>query len=501
MIAQMLLLLALSPPVEPAPRRSADDFRRSDPAERYLVPVANSSGVAELSEVAEIRDPLSLADVLASVANHDPRLAAAERTVDAAEGRLMAARGGFDTRVRVRGVVSPLGYYENGVLDVRAEQPTPLYGLTAWAGWRLGAGEFPVYEGKLETAAGGELSAGFTLPLWRDGAIDRRRADLKQAKLERERIAHGRDARALALEAEAAAAYWSWVAGGLRLEIERELLEMAFARDIGLRRQIELGAIEEIVGTDNRRVILAREARVVTAERNFQKAALQLSLFLRDDDGEPLLAGAERLPSDLPDLPAPVLGNIEAELAEALARRPDRAAQLHGREQARVEFQFARNQRGPRIDLSGWVAQDLGVAPDYLRPVELSAAIEVEIPIPLRQARGRMRAAEAELGRMDEELRLLEDRITTEVLDAHSAVAAAYQRAKLAQEQVQLVATLAEAEYLRFTLGDGDLLLVNLRELAVADATSEQVDAIAEFFIAKAKLDVALGENVQVIPR
>jgi outer membrane protein TolC len=110
-----------------------------------------------------------------------------------------------------------------------------------------------------------------------------------------------------------------------------------------------------------------------------------------------------------------------------------------------------------------------------------------------------MRAAEAELGRIDEELRLLEDRIGVEVLDAHSAVSAAYQRAKLAEEQVTLVETLAAAEYRRFTLGDGDLLLVNLRELAAADATSERVDAIAEFFIAKARLEVARGENVKPV--
>jgi cobalt-zinc-cadmium efflux system outer membrane protein len=499
MIARLFLLLALSPPVTAAEPRSADDFRRSDPAEQYLLPVAESSGVAELSRVTQVRDPLSLDDVLASVATHDPRLAAADRSVDVAEGQLLAARGGFDTRARVRGMVTPLGYYENAVLDVRLEQPTPLYGLAAWAGWRVGIGEFPVYDAKLETAVGGEISAGFTLPLWRDGPIDQRRADLQQAKLERERVAHGRDARALALEAEAAAAYWSWVAGGLRLEIERELLELAFARDVGLRRQIELGAIEELVGTDNRRVILAREARVVAAERSFQKAALALSLFLRDANGKPLLAGAERLPSGLPELQAPMRVDVETELADALARRPDRAAQLHGREQARVELRLARNQRAPRIDVSSWVAQDLGTGPERLRSLELSAAIELEIAIPLREARGRMRAAEAEVGRVDEELRLLEDQIANEVLDAHSAVAAAYQRTKLADEQVALVEALAAAEYRRFTLGDGDLLLVNLRELAAADATSERVDALAEFFTAKARLEVARGESVQVV--
>ena len=47
----------------------------------------------------------------------------------------------------------PLGYYRNAALDVRVEQPTPFYGLTAWAGWRIGVGSFPVYDSKLETLA------------------------------------------------------------------------------------------------------------------------------------------------------------------------------------------------------------------------------------------------------------------------------------------------------------------------------------------------------------
>lgn len=447
----------------------------------------------------ERSEVLTLDEVLDSVAQHDPRLDAADRSIDGARGRLLAARGGFDARVRVRGLVEPLGYYRNAVLDVRVEQPTPLYGLTAWAGWRLGLGSFPVYDGKLQTASGGELAAGLSLPLWRDGVIDRRRADIRQATLERERLGRVRDARALELEADAAAAYWTWVAAGLRLEIERTLLELALERDVGLRRQIELGATEELIGVDNRRVILAREGRVVAAQRAFEKAALALSMFLRDGSGDPRLVSARRLPSRLPEPSPPTAVDIEAEVAEAIARRPDRQARLAGREQADVELRLARNQRSPRLDLSGYVAQDLGDGPAALQPFELVAAVELEIPIPLRQARGRVQMASAERGRVDAELRLLDDQIAVEVLDARSAVLAAYQRARLASEQVALAEALAEAEYRRFTLGAGDLLLVNLRELATADAAGEHVTAVAEYFIAKAELEVAKGEGVHSV--
>ncbi|HVH99742.1 MAG TPA: TolC family protein [Enhygromyxa sp.] len=444
-------------------------------------------------------DVLTLDEVLDSMLGLDPRLDAAQRSIESADGKLLAARGGFDSKLALRGLVQPLSYYQHGLIDVRVEQPTPLWGLGVWAGWRLGVGEFPIYEGKLQTASGGELRAGVTLPLWQGGPIDQTRADIRQAELGRERAQLQLDAKTLELQAEAAEAYWLWVAAGLNLQIERSLLELARERDAGLQRQIELGAIEAIVGADNRRLVLSREARVVTAEREFQAASLELSLFLRDAAGEPIIAGVDRLPARMPEPTPPAAIDLEAAIATAVERRPDLAATQTTREQAEVELRLATNLRSPSIDLSVWTAKDLGVGPVELMPVEVAGALEVEIPIPLRKARGRMQTARAELGRVDAELRFARDRIAVDVRDAHAAVVAAFERARLAGEQVDLAEALARAELRRFNLGAGDLLLVNLRELATATAAHEQVDALAAYFVAAARLRVAMGQSVHSV--
>jgi outer membrane protein, heavy metal efflux system len=484
--------------VEGPPQHPEDDFRQSDPAEAELAPVAQSSGLGRLSDVQARTDTLTLDEVIDSLIAVDPRLDAAARSIDIASGRLLAARGGFDSKVVLRGLVQPLSYYKHGVVDVRIEQPTPLWGLGVWAGWRLGLGDFPVYDGKMLTAAGGEVRVGATLPLWRGGPIDRTRADIQQAAIRRQRAELEFDAKQLELQAKAAKAYWDWVAAGLGLEIERGLLGIAIERDTGLRRQIELGAIEAITGVDNRRVVLAREARVVGAEREFQAAALELSLYLRDAQGTPVLVGANRLPPAMPTAKLPPIVDIDAEILAAIERRPDLGASVAGREVAEVEARLAKNQRSPSIDVSAWVSQDLGPGPAPLLPTEVVAAIEIEVPIPMRQARGRLDAARADMRRIDAELRFVRDQIAVEVRDAHSALAAAFQRARLAGEQVALARDLARAELRRFTLGAGDLLLVNLRELAAATAEREQVDALASYFKAKAMLDVARGESVRV---
>lgn len=221
---------------------------------------------------------------------------------------------------------------------------------------------------------------------------------------------------------------------------------------------------------------------------------------MRDAAGEPVLAGADRLPQAFPRARAPTSVDIEAEIVAAIQRRPELAAALAGRESAEVELALARNLRSPRIDVSGWVAKDLGPGPEQLLPPEFVAVVELEIPLLLRKGRGALAAARAELASIDAELRFARDVIAVEVRDAHSAVSAAFQRARLASEQVELARTLARAELRRFELGAGDLLLVNLRELTTAAAARERAEALAAYWIAKAKLEVARGQRVEAVP-
>ncbi|MFV8754341.1 TolC family protein [Nannocystaceae bacterium ST9] len=495
------LVDADEPPTDqpPAPVIPEHDFRR---------PVDHEIAESSTRDTVDRGEVLALAEVLDSVSDHDPRLAAADHDIERSKGNVLSARGGFDTSLSFLQIYEPL--YKSATTRVRVEQATPFYGLTAWAGWQIGVsgmpGVTPVWDpgsaGRLMSAEGGELFAGATLPLVRDGWTDRRRSDVEQSKLERERVGYFRDATQLALEAEAATAYWNWVAAGMQLEIEQQLLDLALVRNTKLTRQIELGAVDRLAGIDNKRVMLDREGRIVLAERTFQGAALALSLYLRDEAGNPVVAGADRLPRDLPTMPSPLGYDLDAEIAGAIDQRPDRRAQLRSREQSDVELRWAKNQRTPRVDLSAWTSHEIGRHPfldaGETTPLrtELFTSIFVEIPIPMREARGRIQSAEASLDIVGSELRMLDNQIGVEVADAHLAVDAAYQRALLAGQQVELTEELAQAELRRFELGEGDLLLVNLRELAIADAASAEVSAVAEYFIAKAHLEVARGEGV-----
>ncbi len=454
-------------------------------------------GMAQEPAVAEAARPtLTLAEVLEIVAATHPQLEAARQRQRAADGDVMAARGGFDPVLRARGQYVPIGAFPRGTVDVELRQPTPLGGLSVYGGWRLGLGSFAVYDLRGKTADGGEVRGGVSLPLWQGGPIDRRRADISVAALAQDAAAADLDARAIELERAAGRAYWAWVGAGLRLEVQRDLLALAQDRDEALRKQIAVGGVPPVEGIDNRRAIVDRQARIVAGERALQQAAFELARHLRDAGGEVQVPAPTRLPNAFPEPQRPAAEVSELEIREAWARRPDLRRLTLQREAAVVERKLARNNRSPKIDLDAYAAKDIGAvdpAYAYLRPAEFVAAVSVEMPLALRGARGKLRRAEAELARIDAELRMARDVITLELRDAHSALVAAHARVALAREQLLAAHELEQAERSRFRLGDSTLLLVNLREQAATDAALQELEALAEYHRAQVDLRAAAG--------
>jgi outer membrane protein TolC len=184
-----------------------------------------------------------------------------------------------------------------------------------------------------------------------------------------------------------------------------------------------------------------------------------------------------------------------------MASRPDAAAMRIASRKLEVDQRLARNQRSAAIDLRGMVAKDFGAADPSLDdslisgllPVEVQTGLAIEIPIPLRKARGDLERVRADKRRVDLDVRWLSDRIEMEVRSAHASLVAAYRNVELARRAVAVSERLAEAERRRFVRGDSDLLRVNLREIAATDAATAEVDALAAYHRAVADYVAAVG--------
>jgi outer membrane protein TolC len=443
--------------------------------------------------------PLTLEEVLASVERSFPLLLAAEQERAIAAGRRLSAEGAFDLNLRLRGLHQE-GTFPSDRLDLLFEQPTPWYGLSFTSGYRLGLGDFPVYYGDRSTAEAGEYRFGLNLPLLRDGPIDRRRALLRQAQLG-EPLAETTVQRARIDYYRAAAyRYWNWAAAGEQYFIARELLRIAQERQAGFEEQFRLGAIAEFVVVDNRRLIIEREGILIAAERRLQQAALDLSLYLRDEAGNPQIPPVSRLPRGVFDEnpTPPDVRQLQDHLLTALNYRPEWARFQLLKRQTAVELQLAENQILPALNLSLNAAQDTGIGKKgegmfQLDRTMVEAGVLFEVPLQRREARGRATAADAVMMQLLAQEQFIRDQIVVEVQDALSNLDRTYARLERAREELRVAERVAEMERERFQRGQSNLLEVNLRELAAAGAQSKVVDALADYYRALADFRAALG--------
>jgi outer membrane protein TolC len=440
------------------------------------------------------QEPLRLEEVLESVDRHYPPLLAALQDRVLAAADVLVASGRFDLSLKSGYEGDYLGKYRNDVYRAGVEQATQFQGMTYFAGYQLGRGEFASYDGKLQTDLGGEYKAGLRLPLFRDRAIDSRRADLQKALIGRRVADLGIDQQRLVIIQLATRRYYDWVAAGQRYNVAKAVLQVAEQRDGQLREAARLGQIPAIDVTDNQRAILTRRAQVIEAERALQQASIELSLFYRDSSGSPVLPPPERLPSSFPAARDIDEQRLRDDIELALKRRPEIQRFREQRNQVEVDRRLAQNQLLPNIDLSLSFTSQLGERRVGRGPNDLVAALVFDLPAQRRVAKGRDLSALARIEQFDQRERFARDQVEAEVRDAYSALKTAYDRARVLREEVEVARQLEVAERVRFELGEGNLFLVNLREQATYETELREVAALTEYFRALALYEFAIAE-------
>lgn len=443
--------------------------------------------------------PLTPDEIVQSVDRAMPLIEQARRDVEAAGGALTSARGAFDLTVSAYGQRLN-GEYENDRVSGLVEQPLAGWGIATYGGYRAGRGAFATYDGKAETGAVGELLAGIEVPLLRGREIDARRADRQVALLGVGRAQNQLDASRLVHLAAALNRYWDWVAAGRQLDVARALLALAEARDEQLADAVTLGQIAPIERIDNRRAIFQRRAALVSAQRLLEQRAIDVSLYYRGPDGAPRRPGLDRLPA-LPEGTPPALPNEDDVVRDAFERRPEVAAGRLRRDQEQVDLRLAQNTRMPTLNLFSEVIADNDNSPATAKSgSSFEVGLSFKLPVQRRKAIGESVQARAALAKAELELGWIQDRVRADVQDALSAVRAAAGVLDAARAEVVVAQELEQLERDRFDLGDSTQFLVNLRELATADAAVREARARADFQKSIVALDAATGQLLQRAP-
>jgi outer membrane protein TolC len=332
--------------------------------------------------------------------------------------------------------------------------------------------------------------------LARDRDIDAARAGRDKARLDRA-IAEPTIVRSrLDYMRAAALAFWNWHGSGEREGAAERLEQLAVRRDGEIAARVSRGVMANIERVDNQKNIALRRGLLVQADREVQQTAIELSLFLRDPAGKPLLAARRRM-RPMPEPVPPSVSVYEESLARALAARPEFQRLSLEREKLIVERKLAVNDTLPGIDAQLVGNQDAGFGKSPLSGVDgldrqvLQASLIFQMPAQRRNARGRMQAADSQIMQLDRRLDFTFDSVRAEVQDAYSKLERAYEFHKQAVQQEKLAALVAEAEREQFRLGRSDILRVTLREQAKFDADLLEIAARQEYWRAEANLRAA----------
>lgn len=481
------------PEPEQMPFTSSEAFVAppSSPLAQDELPPPNRQMQIEAVQAASLLD---LEDVLRSVAEDYPLLLAALQERGITTGEVVAARAPFNTQVDAKSSSHPVGFYEYSYSDFQVTQPTWNAG-NAYAGYMIGRGNFPVWYGNLATNKGGEFRIGYQQALLQGLAIDKRRADLLKAQIGR-RAAEPQIYKArIDFLRIAAIGYWEWVAEGRKYVIADQILRTAKARDAQLQERARLEDIAPLDVVDNRRIVVDREARLIGSARRFQESAIRLSLFLRDRAGRPLVPEPNRLPRTFPSPELPSVERLGDDIQIALRNRPELRQLALKRQATSISLELAQNQVLPTLNAYAETSKDVGTEVDLgnKTPTVFESGVVGGIPIQRSAARGAIRTNQALLAQLTAETRWAEDKIATDVQSAMAALVAAYQQLEPARQGVQLNYQMENAERQKWLAGDSTLFLVNLRELATAEAASIEVDALANYQIAVANYRAALG--------
>lgn len=442
---------------------------------------------------------LTVDEVIQSTLRNYPKLEEQLQKLKQAQGQVLSSQGIFDPKFLTEGRVAT-GYYDNEALDVSIEQRTPLWGITVFSGWRIGQGLFPVYDEILETTDAGEVYGGLKIALLRDGLTDKGRTGLAIAKLGSKEENLRNITQQMLFIYQARLHYWKWFIEGQKLQVYQKLLEIAEFRQQAIEELITLGTKPELDRWDNERLIAKREALLIESQQNLQQAALKLSLFYRDQEGNPIVPKNKSLPS---------LDHILARLNqdEAQSLSPNAIASIlqnHPRlkidqvkiDQAERKLRLAKNQELPALDLGVRLANDLGEGgPDDINTEELKVGLLFEMPLLNRQARGEKKIAALEASRLRISYNFLKEKIKTNIENAIQQSARSRKRVELTERQWILAQRIQQAEQIKFFLGYSDLLAVNLREEFTTNSRVAYLQALLNYQVALANYDLSIAKT------
>lgn len=444
---------------------------------------------------------MSLPELLKSSAQHFPTIQKARAGVDSQSGKVQAAQGAFDWELNQKAISRVSGFYDGDMVDSQITRRLSDSATRIYSGYRISDGGFPVYEDERVTRSAGEFNAGVALSLWRNRIIDEERFLFTDAELELKQKNIDVLLTQMGVQYDALQAYIEWVAAGKIVGVTENLLSLALKRQKAFEARAEKGDVADILLTENQQYIAKRRADVNDAKRNLENKASKLSLYWRDPNGVTILPKTSDLPKDFPATDKFSI-NLNQEIERARAVRPELIKLDLGMQREQKKLELSEQKIMPKVDLIAESARDIGSGPARYSGTEGKIGLNISIPLQRNIGEGQMKQSRANIRQIEEDRRLLNDQIATEIQIAANNYHASSLNVTQAKKEIDATVAMEAAERERFDSGAVDFFVLNMREERTADAQIKHIEsrlklwrAIADYYLASLQAEKLMVSN------
>ncbi|MFP5384741.1 MAG: TolC family protein [Bacteriovoracia bacterium] len=427
-------------------------------------------------------------DIIQSVIKNFPLIEEASLKAKAAESEVVAARGAFDHKLTLKKRDRLEEQYDNHYFETNIQRLTPYHGLSLIAGHRQGTGTFPPYDGKYETSGAGEIFAGLSFPVLRGFQTDEYRTELRIAEIKKDISVAEVKLKKFIYIHKALSLYYKFTFLNKKLQIRKEVLEIAQQRQSMLNKRFKAGDIEKLKLMDNDRSIDKRKDEVEKVKIEQEKVKNELSLYYRDQEGNPILPGEAFPEQEMKGLP--------------LARfNPERLPQIEIIDKhldvTEIKRKFYDQSKLPELNVELIGAKELSPNEPY-DPRSLQIGVMFKFPLENRKARGKAVATEYKYLAMKKEVQFMLEGLKRQLDFSLEAMARSLSRWRIIGNELEKTKDISEAERTRWAQGASDLYIVTLREQEEAETNIKRWNVWLEYHLYN--LDARLYSGIIIPP-
>jgi len=411
------------------------------------------------------------------VKKHHPIAFQANLKINMAEAKLKRAKGGFDPKIG--GAISQKYYdgknyysYFNAGLKIPS-----WFGLTGQLGYNLTNGNY--YNPEYLTPNDGLWYAGVSLSLGNGLIIDKRRAELKQAKIYMNSSEVEQKLILNQLIYDASIAYWEWCKSYSKFLVYQKAQKISFEIYQNVKFSAELG---EKADVDTLKALIQLQNQNLKLEQqrlNLENKKIFVETFLWQDGFFPLEIDPSMTPSVLNMISEPVA--IDLQIIDSLVlQHPEILYYEYDIDVAKIDYRLKKEQVKPIINLKYNLLStpnNQSFIGDYnIENYQWGA--QVAYPLFTRKERGSIEMAEIKVSEKESILIHKKAQIKYKISSTLYSWISSNEQFEISLKNVNNYKSLFDSEKILYEIGESSLFLMNFRQKELINAKIKLIEIV-----------------------